>query len=213
MNSVIFWDVDTQNDFMLASGKLYVPGAEEITQNLACLTEYALDKGIPIVASVDDHRLEDEEIALKNPDFRNTYPPHCLHGTPGQEKIPATRPRDPMEIENRPYSPGEIEERVTRHHGEIVIKKQKFDVFTNPNTDRVLAALDPSNVVVYGVALDVCDRFAVEGLLARGRKVHLVLDATRAIRPEEGGKLVQDWRSRGVGIATTSEVLEGACPA
>jgi nicotinamidase-related amidase len=30
MAGLIFWDVDTQNDFMHADGKLYVPKAEEI---------------------------------------------------------------------------------------------------------------------------------------------------------------------------------------
>jgi nicotinamidase-related amidase len=26
----VLWDVDTQHDFMLPEGKLYVPGAEEV---------------------------------------------------------------------------------------------------------------------------------------------------------------------------------------
>ena len=30
MAGTIFWDVDTQVDFMLPTGKLYVPGAEQI---------------------------------------------------------------------------------------------------------------------------------------------------------------------------------------
>ena len=28
---MIFWDVDTQRDFMEAAGALYVPGAEDLT--------------------------------------------------------------------------------------------------------------------------------------------------------------------------------------
>jgi nicotinamidase-related amidase len=34
MARVIFWDVDTQYDFMRADGKLYVPDAEHIIPNL-----------------------------------------------------------------------------------------------------------------------------------------------------------------------------------
>ena len=49
---VIFWDVDTQYDFMRADGKLYVPGSEEIIPALRDLTRHAHDRGIPIVASV-----------------------------------------------------------------------------------------------------------------------------------------------------------------
>ena len=38
---VIFWDVDTQYDFMKADGKLYVPDAEQLIPNLKKLTDYA----------------------------------------------------------------------------------------------------------------------------------------------------------------------------
>ena len=31
-NDILFWDVDTQYDFMRPEGKLYVPGAEEIIE-------------------------------------------------------------------------------------------------------------------------------------------------------------------------------------
>ena len=39
---VIFWDVDTQYDFMKADGKLYVPDAEQLIPNLKKLTDFAL---------------------------------------------------------------------------------------------------------------------------------------------------------------------------
>jgi len=32
---IVFWEVDTQQDFMLPGGKLYVPGAEKIIPNIA----------------------------------------------------------------------------------------------------------------------------------------------------------------------------------
>jgi nicotinamidase/pyrazinamidase len=209
MPAVIFWDVDTQRDFMEPSGKLFVPGAPEIEGTLARLTALARRRGIPLVAPVDDHRLEDPEIALKNPDFRETFPPHCLRGTPGQEKVAVTRPLSPLSVENRPYPPGELEDRLRAHSGEIVIHKQRFDVFTNPNAERVLAWLDPRHVVVYGVAHDSCDRFAVEGLLQRGRAVHLVRDAVRATRPEEGERLLAEWDRLGVGLPLTADLDEG----
>ena len=49
--SFLFWDVDTQFDFMYPDGKLYVPGAETIIPNLQCLTSFAAQHQIPIVAS------------------------------------------------------------------------------------------------------------------------------------------------------------------
>ena len=43
MARVLFWDVDTQYDFMRADGKLYVPDAERLIPNLKRLTDYAWD--------------------------------------------------------------------------------------------------------------------------------------------------------------------------
>ncbi|MBI2614538.1 MAG: hypothetical protein HYW52_02435, partial [Gemmatimonadetes bacterium] len=51
MAGLIFWDVDTQYDFMRADGKLYVPDAERIIPNLAQLTGAAHQHGIRVVAS------------------------------------------------------------------------------------------------------------------------------------------------------------------
>jgi nicotinamidase-related amidase len=65
--------------------------------------------------------------------------------------------------------------------------------------------------VIYGVATDFCDRYTVEGLL-RHRPVaelFLVTDAIRAIYPEEGARLVAQWKELGVRLVTSREVLEG----
>jgi len=74
---VIFWDVDSQYDFMKADGKLYVPDAEQLIPNLRKLTDYAHGHGIRVVASADDHVLNHGEISA-NPDWKTTFPPHCL---------------------------------------------------------------------------------------------------------------------------------------
>ena len=40
-SNLFFWEVDTQADFMLPTGKLYVPGAERLLPNIRRLTEAA----------------------------------------------------------------------------------------------------------------------------------------------------------------------------
>lgn len=207
MTRTIFWDVDTQVDFIMPGGKLYVPGADALLPNLAALTTHARRAGFRIVGSVDAHELTDREVQAPY-DFKRTYPPHCLRGTPGADKVPATAPADPLWIESRPYPPGEIEAMVDGHRGEIIFRKQEFDVFSNPNVGRVLDRLAPERVVVYGVALDVCDRYAVEGLLARGGLgLALVTDAVAPIYKEEGERLLAEWATRGVEMVKTADVL------
>jgi nicotinamidase/pyrazinamidase len=155
MVRLVFWDVDTQRDFMEPDGALYVPRAETLKPQLERLTRYARERGITIVASVDDHQDTDLEIS-GSPDFRHTFPPHCLRGTPGQEKILATRLHHPVVLDNRPYEPDELARLLPAQSAEIVIRKQQFDVFSNPATKTLLSVLRPDTVAVYGVALDVC---------------------------------------------------------
>ena len=208
MAKVVFWDVDTQYDFMMSAGKLYVPDSEEIIPNLAQLNSYANDKKLQVIGSVDFHTPDDEEIS-DDPDYQQTFPPHCLRGSKGQEKIEATKPRAPLWIESHEYAPHDLENIIGRHKGEIIFRKRRFDVFSNPNVDRTLDRVNPDHIVLYGVALDVCDAHAIEGLLMREKyRIHLVEDAVKAINKEKGEELVVKWQGQGVKIIKTEDVVE-----
>lgn len=203
----IFWDVDTQYDFMRADGRLYVPDSEAIIPVLERLTRYAHEHGIRIIASADDHMPGHRELST-TPDFLQTFPEHCMRGTPGQRKIPETSLRNPLVIEPEPQDPAALAALVRRHDGDLLFHKHWFDVFTNPNVLPVLDALAPTAIVLYGVALDVCNKYAIEGLLAHrpGIPLTLVTDATRAIHAESAEMLLAGWHRRGVTLATSREV-------
>ena len=207
MSERVFWDVDTQVDFMLPEGKLYVPGAETVAANLARLTDHAHARGIRIVASSDNHDPDDEELS-DTPDFQNTFPPHCMRGTAGQARIPETTLIDPLVIEPED-SAENVAARLAGHAGDILFHKHYFDVFTNPHVAPALRALGVFEVVLYGVALDVCDRYAVEGLLERfpDIAVGVVIDAVRAL--DEGGRaaLLAGWEAQGVTPVRTKDIV------
>ena len=203
----VFWDVDTQVDFMWPDGKLYVPGAETIAESLSRLTDFAHANGIRIVASSDNHDPDDAELS-DTPDFRDTFPPHCLRGTPGQARIPQTALSNPLLIEPEDEAsalPASLE----NHTGDILFHKHWFDVFTNPHVSPVVEALNITDVVLYGVALDVCVACAVDGLLQRhpGLALTVVEDAVRGIDEEGREALLDGWQARGVTITNTESVL------
>jgi nicotinamidase/pyrazinamidase len=201
----ILWDVDTQVDFMLPDGKLYVSGAEETIPAMERLVAAAREAGVVHVASADDHELTDPEIS-DAPDFSNTYPPHCLRGTRGAAKIEATEQDDPLPLSLTPYPPGLLPGLVEGRR-ELLLLKKNFNVFTNPNTDPLLDALDPEEIVVFGVATDVCDDAAIRGFLLRGRRVRFVEDAARALDPEREARCLAFWREGGVEFGTVDEVV------
>ena len=217
---LVFWDVDTQFDFMTppeSGGKLYVkdvgdpadPGATVIVPQLRELSSYAREHGILRVATGDWHTLDHREIDAKNPDFRDTFPPHCLAGEPGSEKIPETALRDPIVIPLRadPEAAREAVRVARAERRDIFLHKEEFSCFAgNPATDALLRALEAQALVVYGVALDVCVRHAVEGMLERGQHVYLVEDATWGLGLEPREVLLRGWYHRGVRRVTTAEL-------
>ncbi len=211
---VIFWDVDTQADFMHRGGKLYVPDAETIIPNLTRLTDYAHEHGIRIVASADDHVPGDPELS-DTPDFTATFPPHCMRGSSGQRKIAGTALRDPLVIEPERQDPAVLAARVEAHEGDILLHKRRFDVFSNPNAEAVLNALRPRTVVLYGVATDVCNRYAIEGLLNHHAelRVFAVQDAMKPIDPAAQEHLLKAWGESGVRIIDTDELIDDGIPA
>jgi nicotinamidase/pyrazinamidase len=201
----ILWDVDTQVDFMEPSGKLYVPGAKAVASSMERLVDAARAARLVHVASADDHELTDPEISDK-PDFRNTYPPHCLRGTRGAEKILETKQRDPLPLPLVPFPPGLISGLV-EGKSEILLLKKNFNVFTNPNTEPLLDVLDPEVIIVFGVATDVCNDAAIRGFLLRGRRVLFVEDAARGLDEARTTACTNAWRDQGVQFATTEEVV------
>ena len=70
----------------------------------------------------------------------------------------------------------------------------------------LLAALDPSEVLLFGVATDVCDDAAVRGLVARGRRVAFVEDASRGLDDARVAACLADWRRLGVRFTTSAAV-------
>jgi len=131
-----------------------------------------------------------------------TYPPHCLRGTHGARKLAETDQEDPVPIGLTP-----LPERYLRGR-EFLLLKKSFDVFTNPNTDLLLTVLDPEEIVVFGVATDVCDDAAIRGFLARGRHVRFVEDAARGLDEGRVATCTAAWREQGVEFTTADAVVQ-----
>jgi nicotinamidase/pyrazinamidase len=204
----LLWDVDTQVDFVHADGKLSVPDAETVRPAMGRLVRWAADHGVVHLATADDHELTDPEIS-DDPDFEATYPPHCLRGTPGAAKVAETAQADPLPISLTPYPPSLVPQLVQGRR-ELLVLKKTYSAFSNPNLEPLLAAVDPHEVLVFGVATDVCNHAAIMGLLARGYAVAFVEDASRGLSEERVAAALAQWRMRGVRFTTTDEVVASA---
>jgi nicotinamidase/pyrazinamidase len=192
---LVFVDIDTQRDFLEPTGALYVSGSREILPNLRRLTAFAKTHRIPILATACAHSADDPELAR--------FPQHCMTDTEGQRRVSETDQPDSVVLGPTERLTGELPAHLT-------LNKREFDVFSRPDADELVALYNASGpvFVVYGVATDYCVRAAVEGLLARRCRVAIVVDAVRAIDPDEEARLLTDWSRRGALLTRTDPICQ-----
>jgi nicotinamidase/pyrazinamidase len=184
----IFFDVDTQLDFLYPAGALTVPGAEGIVQSLAGLTRFAAANCIQIISTTDTHTEDD-------PEFR-IWKPHCVTGTIGQQKAAATLLSKPQIL--TASSPDDA--------SQIIVEKQNLDCFTNANLRPLLEVLKADRYVVYGVFTELCVRYAAFGLLETGAQVELVTDAIKSVNASDERETLQNFQAQGGRFTTVAAV-------
>jgi nicotinamidase/pyrazinamidase len=189
-----FFDIDTQIDFMLPAGALYVPGAETILDRIAVLNRHAASNGIPVISTADAHSEDDPEFKL--------WPHHCVAGTVGQQKCSVTLLAKRVVIPNAACTP------VIAGAQQIVIEKQTIDAFSNINLAAILHQLDAERYVVYGVVTEICVKSAVAGLLKTGARVEIVADAVRSLSQEAGAKALAEFTTAGCILTAVAQVTD-----
>lgn len=197
-DDIILWAVDTQADFMLPGGKLYVPGAEKLLPNIQRLTDAARGGHVLLVSHGCIHTPDDPEFAQ--------FPPHCVEGTSGAEFIPEALTKKVHTVVNHPSA--SLPEDFSKFH-QIHLHKRTLDIFESRHAHSLVHRLPKhAEVFVFGVVTEYCVRFAAKGLLERGRKVAIVTDAIETLNPEESRKTLSELQALGARLVTTDQVLE-----
>ena len=197
-SKIILWEVDTQKDFMLPGGKLYVPGSEKLIPNISRLVDTARENRALLVSSGDHHSPQDPEFKI--------FPPHCVIGTEGAQVIPEALAQNVLAVPNEPafQLPADI-----ARYQQVLIEKQTLDVFDNVHTAEIVNGL-PSDAefFVFGVVTEYCVRCAAKGLLNRGKAVSIVRDAIEELDPVAGGKTIAELTAAGAKLISTEAALE-----
>ncbi len=201
---ILFWNVDTQIDFMNAKGKLYAPGAESIQPTLKQITSFASTRNIQVINSADFHFENSGELS-NNPDFITTFPEHCMANTKGADYIDETNPTNPFAevLWNQIYSENEIKSFTEQRN--IIIRKDAFDVFEgNPNTEAIVKQINPKKVFIYGVTTNVCVDRAAIGLADRNISVFVIEDAIKEL--PNIPLPFENWTKKGIKRISFSEI-------
>jgi nicotinamidase/pyrazinamidase len=195
--NVVFWEVDTQKDFMLPGGKLYVPGAERLLPNIRSLTDAARQGRVFLVSHGCYHVKDD-------PEFQ-TFPPHCIKGTDGSALVTEALTDKVVTV---PNEAGAGLPRDLSKYQQVLLEKQTLDIFESRHVGKLLQQFgDDVEFVVFGVVTEYCVRFAAKGLLDRGRRVSLVQDAIETLKAEDGRRTVAELQGLGARLRSTDEAL------
>jgi nicotinamidase/pyrazinamidase len=201
-SDVVLWEVDTQVDFMLPGGKLYVPGAEKLLPNIRRLTNVARQDRVFLVSHGCFHTEDDPEFAV--------FPPHCVKGTSGAQFVPEALTERVFRV------PNEEAAKLPKDLGayqQILLEKQTLDIFESRHADTLLRRLSPAaELVVFGVVTEYCVGLAAKGLLKRRRQVMVVQDAIETLKAEDAVKIISELKQLGARMVSTDEALRTLAP-
>src|SRR5215468_8874084 len=128
---LVLWEVDTQADFMLPGGKLYVPGAEKLLPHIKKLTDAARRGEAFLVSHGCFHSPDDPEFEV--------FPPHCVKDTPGCEFVGEALTDKVVRVPNHATGiPHNLKE-----HKQVLLEKQTLDIFESRHAESLLDHLPP----------------------------------------------------------------------
>lgn len=163
--------VDVQRDFC-EGGSLAVAGGAEVARAISAWAAEARERYAVVVATRDEHESPGAHFAGdgQQPDFRETWPPHCVAGTPGAELHPELS----------------VELDAVFDKGRFGAAYSGFEGTTSDGTDLAswLAARGVEAVHVVGLATDYCVAATARDSHEVGLHTTVLVDLTAGVAPE-----------------------------
>lgn len=179
--------VDVQNDFT-EGGALAVQGGDEVARLVSAhLAEHADDYGL-IAASRDWHAPEGDNGGhfSEEPDYRDSWPAHCVAGTPGAEY-------DGL------LETGRVGLHVRKGQGRPSYSAFEGDADGTPLAEALRAAgVDSLDVV--GIATDHCVRASALDARREGFAVRVLAGMTAGVDEERSRRALAELREHGVEV-------------
>lgn len=183
--------IDVQNDFT-EGGALGVAGGAAVAAGISRLVRENPGRYAAVIASRDWHEGHSDNgghfATDAPPDFVDTWPVHCVAGTPGAE-----------------YHPDLDAALVDLHvrKGEGAPAYSAFEGVVDGGTalDDALDRLGVDEVDVAGIATDYCVRASALDALRGGRRVRILTDLVAGVAPESSAAALEELRAAGAELA------------
>ncbi len=177
--------VDVQNDFT-EGGSLAVTGGAAVAHAIREHVHAHRDDYVAVVGTRDWHVDPGQHFA-EQPDYVDTWPAHCVVGTPGADSHPA-------------IDTAAVDAWFTK--GEHAAAYSGFEGATDEAGERVglgawLAAHRVEAVDVVGIATDHCVRATALDAVSEGYSTRVLLDLTAGVAPATTERALEQLRDAG----------------
>ncbi|WP_371502712.1 isochorismatase family protein [Kitasatospora sp. NBC_00374] len=190
--------VDVQKDFC-EGGSVPVKGGADRARAIADLARRTAGNKYTHIVATRDHHIDPGGHFSDQPDFRNSFPVHCVVGSDGSEFHPHFAPAAVS---------GAVDE--VFYKGARSASKSGFEGSTATGTPLAewLRARDITGVDVVGIATDHCVKAtALDGARA-GFTVRVLLDYTAGVATDTTTTALHELRQAGVHLTGRPVVLD-----
>ena len=176
--------VDVQNDFC-EGGSLAVAGGLLVAARVKELL--ATDHGYAAVVATRDHHIDPGTHFSDSPDYVDSWPPHCVAGTPGADLT------DPLDV---------ADFNAVFDKGEYAAAYSGFEGVDADGTGLAawLRAHEIDSVDVCGIATDFCVNATALDAAREGLSPTVLAGLTAAVAPDRIDATFDAWRSGGVAV-------------
>ncbi len=190
----ILIDIDTQKDFLLAGGKACIGNHRRVLAHIRRVMAWARYRNVPVISTAEVHPNHNGEGHVH----------YCLDGTDGQKKIRYTL------FKNRLSFPADgctdLPRDMLRRYKQVILHKRCVDPFDEPRIDRLLSEVKANEFILVGTSLEGAIEATALGLLQRGKKVTVVVDAVGSRNKREAKLSLRKMETKGAKLIETKKL-------
>jgi len=189
----ILVDINTQRDFFLASGNACIKNHRRVLANVRRMVAWARYKNVPIISTCEVY-----------PNHNGCSEEYCVEGTNGQRKISYTLldKNTSFAAEGSTDLPFDL----LRTYKQIILNKRCIDPFDEPRIDRLLSEIKAHDFLLIGACAEDAVKAMGLGLLQRGKRVTVVVDAVGTHNHEEAKLAFRKLEAKGAKLRETRDI-------
>jgi nicotinamidase-related amidase len=190
----LLMDIDTQNDFLLSAGRACVRNHKEVLANIRRIMTWVRREKVPVISTAEVYPNNNGCSAMG----------YCLDGTIGMKKVACTL------LSNRVSFPADdknaLPADILLAYRQVILHKRCVDPFDEPRIERLLNEVKAGEFILIGAGTEDAVRATAIGLLHRGRKVRVIVDALGSRNIKEAKLALRKMQAKGAKLVKTEDI-------